>query len=303
MRIGPGYRYCWLCLVAGVTPRSLTRAGLSALRGLLRIRAWRLCPGEGQSGAQGERSEHRKVAPESLTSTPTATAAQAPIRPARANGAGRARRRSGATGDPATAITGDDDPEEGVAGRLGEIVRGELEAALRDVGEVARTAGVEHRARQVRVAARDQVDQGERGQGDQGGGDQGHARDAAERAERSGRPEANGFETAATAAPPTGQHDRGADVGPEAARCEDQRRQAPPAERNAPTAARRVDRFPGRRTRSGPPRPPREPSPRSAPRARCRSRRSGRRRSDSARAARAWSARSRRSRRSRTRSP
>ena len=51
--------------------------------------------------------------------------------------------------------------------RPGEAARGEPQAPLGDVGEVAEAAGVEDRAGQVRVASAGQVDQGEQREGPQ----------------------------------------------------------------------------------------------------------------------------------------
>ena len=103
----------------------------------------------------------RKVAPESFTSTPTATAAQAPIKPARAIGAGREPGVDPAPPDDAARIPPARRSRRGVAGRLGEIVGGEPRRRCGDVGEITGAAGVEDGARQVRVPARNQIDEGE----------------------------------------------------------------------------------------------------------------------------------------------
>src|SRR3954466_15258855 len=87
MRIGPGYREAWLWLVAEVTPSSITRLGFTDYAG--NYGSVRACAQAKASVAPRARlPSTRKVAPESLTSTPTPTAAQTPRKPAPAKGAG-----------------------------------------------------------------------------------------------------------------------------------------------------------------------------------------------------------------------
>src|SRR3954462_14614500 len=105
MRIGPGYRYRWVVLVAEVTTRSFTPSGLTHYTG----NYGSLCAcaqAKARVAPRASDPSTRKVAPESLTSTPATTAAQAPITPARAAGKGRSqasirRHRVPATGTPA----------------------------------------------------------------------------------------------------------------------------------------------------------------------------------------------------------
>src|SRR4051794_36362245 len=90
MRIGPGYREAWLWLVAEVTPSSIPRLGLTDYAG--NYGSIPACAQAKASVAPRARlPSTRKVAPESLTSTPTPTAAQPPRKPARAKGAGRSQ--------------------------------------------------------------------------------------------------------------------------------------------------------------------------------------------------------------------
>src|SRR3954454_3263626 len=90
MRIGPGYREPGRALVAEVTPSAYTRLGLTDYAG--NYGSIPACAQAKASAAPRARlPSTRKVAPESLTSTPTPTAAQPPRKPARAKGAGRSQ--------------------------------------------------------------------------------------------------------------------------------------------------------------------------------------------------------------------
>src|SRR3954454_24661817 len=87
MRIGPGYREPGRALVAEVTPSAYTRLGSTDYAD--NYGSVPACAQAKASAAPRARlPSTRKVAPESLTSTPMATAAQAPRKPARAKGGG-----------------------------------------------------------------------------------------------------------------------------------------------------------------------------------------------------------------------
>ncbi len=98
-------------------------------------------------------------APESLARVPATVATRAPSRPASHGWGflqpGRAAARAASTAS--TARRGDQRQEE-EDDRAREAVGGELQPALRDVGEVAEPAGVEHRPGQVRVGPGEEVD-------------------------------------------------------------------------------------------------------------------------------------------------
>ena len=153
--------------------------------------------------------------------------------------------------DPATASTGDHDPEEGVGRRLGEVVRGELESPLGDVGEVARSAGVEHRAGQVGVAAARRGRSGRASARATKGVAIRRDRDAADvRLERSGARlrKADRSSEPATAAP-TGSTIAAPTSAPKRPAAEDERGDHAGGEEGTDRAPRRVTRRRSRRKR------------------------------------------------------
>ena len=91
-------------------------------------------------------------------------------------------------------------------------MRGELQATLGDVGEIAEAAGVEDRTGQVGVGAGEKVGEGDQGQHRQRRGDH----------EQGGAPPPRGDRGGGDGAADR-QDDRGADVGAEAAGGEDDR--------------------------------------------------------------------------------
>src|SRR3954453_18985125 len=87
MRISPGYPLDWLCLVAEVTPQARTHMGYPNYADF--YGSVGACDhAKARAAARAMQPSTRKVAPESFTRTPTVTAAQAPITPARTAGNG-----------------------------------------------------------------------------------------------------------------------------------------------------------------------------------------------------------------------
>ena len=122
-------------------------------------------------------------------------------------------------------------------------MRRELQASLRDVGQVPQAAGVEDRAGQVGVGAADQVDQGQQREDGERSGDDSRAERAPPRPRSRDRGDGRADR----------EDDRGADVGAEAARGEDDSRRrgrrrgratAAPA-RGQPAPRKPVKRRPG----------------------------------------------------------
>ena len=253
-------------------------------------RASRLGPGEADEDQQVGRPDLQQERAGVVREGAERIAATAPSRPARI--AGRPRSQALERSRRSTARRRErEQRQEDEDDRPDEAVRGELQAALGDVGQVVEPAGVEHRAGQVGVGAGERDPPapaarpprtGRRAPAAACGGGAGAAIAAAATAAPSGRTIA--APTSAPKRPAAKTNASGKPGGEE-------------GERRAPRATAAA------RSRPAPPRCRRRRAPRAAPPARCRSRRSARRARDSARAATARSAASRRSRRPRRRGP
>ena len=158
MRIGPGYRDGWLCFVAGVTPRSLTRRSLADYAGAtdLLCAVTRRRPGTAPSASA---PSTRKVAPESFTRTPAADGCAGADQ---ARAGHRGGLEPGVDSPPSRSPRRQCPPRRSRRGGSrppGRSRARRAEAPLGDVGEVPRPARVEHRAGQVGVAAGNQIDE------------------------------------------------------------------------------------------------------------------------------------------------
>ena len=120
-------------------------------------------------------------------------------------------------------------------------MRGELQAPLGDVGEVAEPAGVEHRAGQVGVGAGDEVGEGDQRQHRQRRGDH----------EQGGAPPPGGDRRGGDGAADR-QDDRRADVGAEAPGGEDERAEQADGEEGRGGPALRQPRPEAGQRRAGP---------------------------------------------------